>query len=253
LTLKPDHWLALTFAAVLALQGCAGGAPPREAATPAFDTQSTVRLARAARAAGDLASAVNLYRTIVAATPDAALKVELGDTLLDAGSIDDAIAVFQGVPAKTQAALGAALGLERAYLALGALPKAMAAADRAHAIAPEDRRVLVDRGIALDIAGRHDEAQSSYRAVLAKAPHDRAARVDLALSLTIAGRYAEAIDILTPIALSSTATARERQNLALAYGLKGDDTEAKTLSRLDLDAAQTAANLRFFALVRDAR
>ncbi len=55
---------------------------------------------------------------------------------------------------------------------------------------------------------------------------------------------------MTPIALSSNATPRSRQNLALIYGLKGDRAHASSMSRIDLDANTTAANLHFFDLVR---
>ncbi len=210
-----------------------------------------LRLARAARAAGDYASAVNLYREIAATAADPQIKVELGDTLLDAGSLDDAIEVYDSVPAGSPARLGAALGLEHVYLALDEVPKALQEADNAHALVPDDRRVLVDRGVALDLAGRHDEAQASYRAALAKAPGQRAARVNLALSLALTHKYDEATEIVKPIALSSTATPRERQNLALIYGLMGDDRKAREWSLLDLGPTAAAENLRFFDYVRE--
>lgn len=214
--------------------------------------QPMLRLARAAHAAGDYASAINLYRTIVAGGSDPAMAVELGDTLMDAGSFDDAIGTYKSVSAKSPAELGAALGLERAYLALNDLPKAMEQAERARALAPQDRKVLIDRGIVLDLYGRHKEAQDSYSAWLAKSPQDRTARVDLALSLAFSGDYDRALDTLSPIARSSNATPRERQDLALIYGLKGDKEEARRWSKLDLDVNETASNLQFYDVIRNA-
>jgi Flp pilus assembly protein TadD len=123
-------------------------------------------------------------------------------------------------------------------------------AELAMASAPLDHRVLVGRGVTLDMLGRHAKAQESYRAVLESAPHNVAARNDLALSLALTGQFAEAVDIMTSMARSSTSTPRVRQNLALIYGLAGDAAQAGALSRVDLDATTTEGNLRFFELAR---
>lgn len=247
--------------ATLMLAGCSSVLGNRASEVPADaragdsgSAASTVRLARASRNAGDFASAVNLYRAAVSADPqDAELEVELGDTLVDAGSYDDAINVFNHVDAKSPARVPALLGLMRVELALNEATRALAYADAAKALAPADNKVLIGRGVALDMAGRHGEAQQSYRAVITADPHDLAARNNLALSLALTGGFDEAIEIMKPIALSSNATPRCRQNLALIYGLKGDDDQAASLSRLDLDPSATTANLRFFDLVRTSR
>lgn len=255
--------IVLCFAAALAVANCgavdspsngsANGSAAKDAAVAVTQEQfgPTLRLARVSRANGDLASAINLYRGAAAIKPtDQTVLIELGDTLVDAGSMDDAIDVYQKVDQKSDAWLGALLGLERAYLTLAEPKKALQYADQANALAPQDHRVLIGRGVALDMVGRHAEAQQSYRALLAVTPHDVAARNDLALSLAMTKQFDEAIDIMTAMARSSTATPRIRQNLALIYGLAGDSQRAAALSRVDLDAATTEANLHFFEFVR---
>jgi Flp pilus assembly protein TadD len=219
-----------------------------------------VRLARASRRAGDYASAVNLYRTAVAAgASDPSLLVELGDTLVDAGTPDDGIDVYWkvlGLPKvdpRSGARLAAVRGLGRAYLQLGQADQSLEHWSEAVELAPGDAAALVGRGVALDTLGRHAEAQSDYRKVLAAAPHDVPARNNLALSLAMTGHYDEALEIMTPMARASTSTAQLRQNLALIYGLKGDKQHASTVSRMDLDQQATEANLRFFDFVRAAK
>jgi Flp pilus assembly protein TadD len=217
----------------------------------AGDSSPSLRFARAARDAGDLAAAIRLYRTLVAepsSTP--AVKAEYGQVLLSANMLDDAIEILSQVPQGAPDRLGALLGLTKAYLALGEPARAIAPADQALALAPHDVRVLVDRGVALDSLGRHSGAQESYRAVLATTPRGVSARNNLALSLAVTGHYDEAIELLTPLARSSSATPRIRENLALVYGLMGDTNRAAVLSSADLDDSSIKANEAFFAAVR---
>jgi len=253
--------ILICFAAAMDLAGCSSVARQTrddDAARAKMTQQAAhdqfgpaLRLARASRANGDLASAINLYSSVVAISPaDPAILLEFGDTLVDAGSLDDAIDVYRRIERSSTAWLGSQLGLQQAYLALGQPEKALQFADLAVANAPQDRRVLVSRGVTLDMLGQHARAQASYRAALAGAPHDVAARNDLALSLALTGQFAEAVDLMTSMARSSTATPRVRQNLALIYGLAGDTAHAGTMSRVDLDAPTAAANLRFFEFAR---
>ncbi len=251
----------------LAISGCTNSGPfaaAEQALSPAAQMQAVqdefgpaVRLARASRRAGDYASAVNLYRNAVSAgTPDPSLLVELGDTLVDAGSPDDAMDVYWkvlGLPKvdpKSGARLAAVRGLAHAYMVLGQPDRALEHWNEALQLAPDDAAALVGRGVTLDTLGKHEEAQSSYRAVIGQFPHDVPARNNLALSLAMTGHFDEAIEIITPMARSATATPQIRQNLALIYGLKGDKEHASVASRMDLDQEATEANLRFFDFVR---
>ena len=249
----------LSLCTLVTVGGCAGldvdgkGAAQirQETESAVADNDVALKLARAAGEAGDLASAVNLYKSVIATRPgDDAVLVELGEAQLGTGAVDDAVQTFSRVDAKSPAHLGALLGLERAYLMLRDPVKALTYADSANALAPNDKRVQIGRGVALDMLARHPEAQACYRKAVAIDPHDVAARSDLALSLALTGGFDEAIRIMTPIARDPSATPRLRQNLALIYGLKGDAPAARALSRVDLDTTQTDANLRFFAMVR---
>jgi Flp pilus assembly protein TadD len=247
---------------LVALAGCAGSSfpdslPTRSDATKQItpsDTGPSLRFARAARDAGDLATAIRLYRTLVAMKSIAPeVKEEYGEVLLAAGMPDDAIDMFSQVTTGSSAHLGALLGLTKAHLTLGEPAKALDYADQALALAPRDERMLVDRGVALDSLARHADAQASYRAVLATAPRHVSARNNLALSLALTGQYDEAIALLTPLMRSSAATPRIRENLALVYGLMGDTDRATMLSRSDLDDSSIQTNLEFLAAIRGGR
>lgn len=241
-------FVAVTWLGVAESQAAAPKTQGVELADPA-----TLRLARAFRSAGDYRSAIPLYRKLLTRR-DAApgLDLELGDTLLDADLVDDAIGVYGAIPADGENAARAQLGLARAQLRLNQPARALEHAERAAALAPDDERVLVGLGVALDRAGRHPDAQARYRAALAREPRSIMARTNLALSLALSGRFDEALGLLEPIARSADATARDRQNLAFVYGLKGDRDNALALGRMDLDEAAAQANLKFFDFVRTA-
>lgn len=242
--------------AALALGGCANmawpGAGPGGGQVQSHPVETELRLARAARAAGDYASAVNLYRTVLETRPDdSRLRVELGQTHLEIGDVDGAIAAFERVGPDAPARLDAVIGLAHARFGLHQPEKAMAYLDQAARIAPDDPRVTLGRGVALDLMKRHGEAQALYRAVLDADPQHVGARNNLALSLALTGQYKESVDIMTRLVRSSRATPRIRQNLALIYGLRGDVQQAAAMSRMDLNESDTAANLRLFSLLRD--
>jgi len=115
---------------------------------------------------------------------------------------------------------------------------------------PENIPALNGLGVALDMLGRHEEAQTAYRQVLAIAPTDVIASNNLGLSLTLAGRYAEAMTVLRPIALGEDASPRARQNLAIAMALSGDRDGAAKLARVDLREEDVRLNLDMLTAVR---
>ena len=237
-------------AVLLALAGLAGCAGTPRGGSAAREGSSNLRLARATRQSGDLASAIQIYRAIVAIKPVApGVQVELGDVLLQSGAPDDAIDAYSQVT-KGPARLDALLGTTRCYLALDDAATALTFADQAQVAAPHDARMLVDRGVALDTLQRHAEAQASYRAALVASPRRVSARNDLALSLALTGHYDEAIGLIAPLARSIDATPQVRANLAVVYGLAGNTDGAASVSRMDLDDSGTQANLAFLASVR---
>ncbi len=242
----------MTLGVLLLLGGCgAGGAlADRLSSDPAA---VETRLASAARQAGDLGTAVQLYRE-AADSPSASPQTlaDFGDTLVQAGEPEDAIQAYSRVDKTSAAGLDALLGLVRAHMALDQPAAALRFADQARMVAPHDPRVQVDRGVVLDSLHRHIEAQQAYGQALAAHPWNVPARNDMALSLALTGRYDKAIAIMEPLARSSEATPKIRDNLALILGLSGDPQRAAAISRLDLNAQQTAGNLAFMASVRDA-
>ncbi len=234
------------------LAGCTVAASGEgNAPLPAAQAASILRLARAARGNNDLATAMSFYRDLaMRAQADDTVLIEYGNVLTELGAGDDALDVFSKLRTDGPSRVPALLGQGHAYLVLGQPAKALEAMEAARAVAPGETRAIIGVAVALDMLERHREAQAIYHEVLATNPRHVAARNNLALSLALTGEFAQALEIVTPMAASPNATPRVRQNLALIYGLMGDRGRAEAVSRMDLDAPATAANLRFFALVR---
>lgn len=205
----------------------------------------------AARAGGDLATAVTVYRKASAVDTGAVPPlVSAGDALLEMGNFNEAIVSYNAALQRNAHDPGALRGLARAYLtsgkpALAAEPLAIAYQDN-----PDDPKLLELIGVADDFIDRHDEAQARYRRGLELAPGDPALSLDLALSLALSGNFPEAVGILSPIAMAPTSTPRERQTLALIYGLEGDRVAAAQMARRDLDPEAVQRNLAYYDTLR---
>jgi Flp pilus assembly protein TadD len=210
-----------------------------------------MRIGAAARAGGDLATAVGVYRRAASIeTRAAAPFVAIGNTLLEMAQQNEAIIAYHAALARDGRDPEALRGLARAYLATGKPELAGQPLSLAYQDTPDDPKLLQLIGVAGDFAGQHAEAQARYRRGLELAPGNPALVQNLALSLALTGNFAEAGAILHPIATSRSATVRERQTLALIYGLQGDTPAAERMGRLDLDAASVQNNLAFYDRLR---
>ncbi len=215
----------------------------REGANPlSYDT--LMRVGAAARAGGDLANAVAIYRRAAAVEQLAAPPfVAAGNTLLEMNQINEAILSYKS-------ALDRVANDAKAYLLTGRPELAGAPLSVAYRQTPDDPKLLQLIGVADDYVGQHKEAQARYRRGLELLPRDPALTVDLALSLALTGNYPEAIALLRPVALAPTGTPRERQTLALVYGLAGDGPAAEKMARRDLDQVSVQHNLAYYERLR---
>lgn len=158
-------------------------------------------LARAAAQAERWDTAARLWRDLTLARPDdAAAWAGLGHALLGLDRTDDAAAALDRamalVPSVTafapgdaaQAPADTSLVLDRSRAALqqgdGATARRLFAALAARR--PADPRVWTGLGVALDLGGRHGEAQQAYDRALALDPLDAAARANMAISRQLA-------------------------------------------------------------------
>ena len=228
----------------LDVNGRDGGGKPLDYAT-------LMRVAAAAHAGGDAATAIGIYRRAAemdSRTP--APFVALGNTLVEAGQINEAIVAYNSALGRTPRDPEALRGVARAYLMTGKPQLAGEPLSIAFKDTPDDPKLLQLIGVADDFTGQHEEAQARYRRGLELLPRDPGLSVNLALSLAVTGNYAEAIAVLTPVAMGPAGGPRDRQTLALIYGLQGDRGQAERLARLDLDPQSVQRNIAFYDTLR---
>lgn len=250
---------AIAVAITATLTGCAGGPFEGLLQTRASDhvegkpesrkVNALIRVADATAAAGDMASAIQMYRNAHKADPlNSTVTERLGEALMRIGEFDDALEVF-GKAVRGDGKPGARIGMAKALIALDQPRAAITHLEAALKIS-ESPRVYNAMGVAYDLAGDHGAAQAYYRTGLDISAGNLSLQNNLGLSLSVSGRHDEAIRVLRKTAASPRAQARNRLNLALAYGMAGETEAAAEAARLDLDEAAVQQNLAFYATLR---
>jgi Flp pilus assembly protein TadD len=256
--LRPALWLGL----VLALTACQAKQqlhipPPLpvpdagQLTGTSADDGKLARIAAVTSQSGDYQAAVPLYKRLAADKP-ANLDFQLGyaNALVGIGDLKGALPVFKTASALAPHDSRPYIGLCRAELALHRPADALADADKALANGAQRPNVYNARGIALDMVGRHSDAQAAYQLGLKQAPDDVDIKNNYALSLAVSGNYEQSVDILTRLVQEPGSTPRTRQNLALALGLEGNVAAAKMIASRDLSPNDVENNLRYYQLVR---
>ena len=241
--------LAPIFCAALMLMAaaCAGLDP-----NPKGDNyDSSVKQADEARQAGNIDMAIPLYGRALQANPQGVeAKLGLGQSFLSIGASSEAAAQFRDVLAQREGNAAARRGLATALIGMG--QPALAEEQIAVILQADssDYRALNVLGVALDMQGRHAEAQANYRRAIELAPTYLPTRSNFGLSLAITGPPQEAVAQLAPIATAAGSDGRIRQNLAFAYAMAGDFENALQISRRDLDEKSAQRQLYYFMQLR---
>jgi len=209
--------------------------------------EASVKQADEARRAGNLDAAIPLYGRALQANPQGAeAKLGLGQSYLSIGASEEAAAQFRDVLAKRDSNIAARRGLATALIGMGQPTLAEEQIALVLRADSSDYRALNVMGVALDMQGRHAEAQANYRKAIQLAPDYLPTRSNFGLSLAITGPSQEAVAQLAPIATARGSDARVRQNLAFAYAMAGDFENALQISRHDLNEHDAQRQLYYY-------
>ena len=231
-----------TFAtlASLALLSACGTLDPG-GAKPTMDAAARLHVAAAAEASGDTDIALAMYAAVAAGAPgNADAQARYAVALTDAGRPRQAAEILGRALVRDSGNATLLRQSARLELLAGHLDVALRRYDQALAVAPDDEAARIGRGVALDMQGRHDDAQAEYRRVLAVAPDNAAAANNMALSMMFEGHYDTARDTLERFAEAPGAPERLRASLAFARAGSGDTRAATQLFGPGLTGEQLA-------------
>lgn len=218
----------------LALASCANSSVPPAGVDP------NLALADAAMQGDAPAIALRVADAALAHDPTSvAGLLHQGAALAALGRTSEARLSFERALALAPRSRAAQIGLGRLELETDPT-EAEASFARVLRDHPDDVAALIDRGVALDLEGRHAAAEPFYRKALAERPDANAAEVDLALSLALAGEAHQAVGLLQPLARGPGSSPKVRDDLAAALAMSGDTGAASEILASSLSQSEVA-------------
>jgi Flp pilus assembly protein TadD len=199
-------------------------------------------VAQAAAESGDFSLAAQIYARAAAANPaDTAAQLRYADALARGGDMAAARDLLKSRLATVSDPVQLRDGLGSIYVVTGQPALAIAEYDAVLAARPDDMRALVNKGVALDLLGRHDDAQVLYRKALALAPGDAAILNDMALSMLLAGHPHEAQQMVVSLQSQPDIAPRIRAGVGVVLAANGDFAGARQMAGPQATEAQLRA------------
>ena len=219
---------------------------PNQAVKPA---PTPVKATAAERAEADrlepLARAAFWARQVDIDPKDGEAELKLARALRELGRFEEAAAAADQLLVFEPSNYEALLESARARIGGNEGFYALDDAQKAAAMQPRDWRPESLLAVALEQAHRDDEALAAHQKALALAPENPATLSNLGMYYATHGQSAQAEPLLRKAVSEPGATAQERQNLALVLGLQGRYAEAEQLQRQDLPPDQVDNNLAY--------
>lgn len=212
--------VACLVASVIAGSLQVGGARADDLSTA---SGSLLTLARQEENAHRDDRAAALYRQAHEAHPfDPEPLASLGRLAARIGAADEAVRYFEAALALQRRHRDARHGLADAFVELDRSAEALSMYEALLAEDASDGRAWNGKGLALDLEGRHDEAQTAYRLGLAVAPDDVALRNNLDLSRALAAAPDEPATAPASVTVTgTTVTGVPADRVSLALNAEG--------------------------------
>ena len=194
------------------------------------DAASRMRVAAVAESQGQMDVALAMYSAAAAREPDnAQAQIRFAAALARGGNHSQAEQILAAAALRRPNDRALLVQLGRMRLRSGQAGEALTLFDRVLAADSRSTEALDGRGVALDLIGRHPEAQESYRRAQALAPNSITIANNLGLSLLLDNRPDEARAVLEPLARRPDATDRVTANYAISLAATGDVAAARSL------------------------
>ncbi|WP_181706392.1 tetratricopeptide repeat protein [Chthonobacter rhizosphaerae] len=209
--------------------------------------------ARRLHAAGDVAAAAAVYRSILAAAPDDPVALHLlGVALHQEGRSADAVPLIRRAIALAPGTAAFWQNLVLPLVALGRAGEAVEAAAEATRLAPGAVGAWINRVHALVAAGRLDEAAAAASCAVAADPASATAWAQAGHVLSLQRRFEAAEHVLRRALLVDADDRDALHNLGVVLHELGRDEDAVTVYRrlLALEPGNAAARLNLGVSVR---
>lgn len=240
--------------ALLVLAGCAAhdGLPSPAAGPTAIsrlkEPATQLRFARQMEAQGDIATALQLYRDVLAGDPNNVEALDGAARLVSGAGAPEAAGPYLAKlallrPRDPSVPLRQAQAFNAANEPKAALER-LTVAERLGATSAE---VLAERGLALDLSGAGDAARIAYGGSLQAEPNQPQVVRRLALSLAIGGDYGAALSLLQGVANDPAGAGDVRRTLALIYALSGQVDESEAIAKTAMPPDTARALRPFYA------
>lgn len=227
------------------------GIHPAAAASPSTTLdrpQTQVAFARRLELRGDNRGALELYQAVLSRSPDNVDALDGAARTLSALGLDNAaVAPLAKLEQLQPKAGGPPLQLAILLNRLEQPDAALQRLDLAEQRGAPKAQVESERGLALDLLGRNEEARLAYTRALSANPNQTGTTVRLALSLAILQDYGAALTLLQTIANDPGGIESVRRALALVYALSGEVDEAVRIAATALPAKAAEALRPFYA------
>lgn len=194
------------------------------------DAASRMRVAAVAESQGQMDVALSMYAAAATREPNnAQAQVTLASALVRTGNHAQAEQVLAAALERRPDDRALMVQLGRMQLRSGQAGQALTLFDRVLVADARNVQALDGRGVALDLIGRHPEAQESYRRAQVLSPNSIAIANNLGLSLLLDGRPDEARAVLEPLARRPDANQRVTANYAISLAATGDVAAARSV------------------------
>lgn len=190
-----------------------------------------MKVANASRDAGQLNSALNIYRQLSTSYPNQIGPVlGMADTLSDLGRYQEANQYYQMALKIDPNNTIAKRKLGKTYIALKEPEPAIEQFEEILQKNKADYQTINYLAVLLDINRDHQQAQTCYVQALRYAPTDAYVNINYGLSLALTGDYNKAIEYLA-VANSANVSENNKANVDLISAAINDMKNAKTKSQ----------------------
>lgn len=216
-------WLPTAAICALAAACSSPPDPSSKQLSGRMSADARARIAAAAEASGDEDLALSMYAAASAEEPtNSQLQLHYADILVRSGKIGPARDVLTKGLASASDPMQIRRGLGALDVLSGRNEQGIAELDKVLTVHPADVRALVDKAVALDLLGKHTEAQQLYSQARAVAPDDPVIANNLALSMALQGQVREARDLLLPFKEADNLPERVKVTMRILSGASGE-------------------------------